>query len=358
VNPFLLNERKFDFRFFCLISSLEPFAAFIYREGIARFCTQSYIVPNKANLDHPFSHLTNTAINKMSDSNPADFTRLASEVLQEVVAKCPTASNVWDEICHVAMMTLVGVFPSILACLPHNGGAQLRSRIADASIPVITTPQTDRGLMYLRTRNDYPFLGAVQRRKNPKKKKGKKEPKGKKSPETPAVDPEPQAPDPIKADVSGPRERALTQAQRYFHIVGIDIILDAKGHPQLLELNDRPSLQVTAPFEQSLKEGMIAEAFSHLSLDGSSFGANEGSRWQQILPVAPSSGLAAPIRAIMQHQSDLRITKKAVVNSAATQRMMTAGIRQEAHDLCRARYFAQGGNAVALSSDEINEEIC
>jgi hypothetical protein len=118
-----LNDRKFDFRFFLLISSLEPFAVFLYREGITRFCIQPYIVPTKSNLDHPFSPLTNTAITKLSDSNPESFTRLASEVLHEVTAKFPTAANVWDEICEVSLMTLVGIFPSILACLPHNGRA-------------------------------------------------------------------------------------------------------------------------------------------------------------------------------------------------------------------------------------------
>jgi hypothetical protein len=342
VNPLLLQSKKFDFRFFLLISSLEPFSAFIYREGIARFCTQSYVTPTKLSLDRPFGLLTNTAINKMSEANPDEFTRPASEVLREVAACFPAAANVWDEICEVSLMTLVGIFPAILACLPHNGGAHVRSRLLEGSWPAITIPRADRGLMYLRNRNEYPFLGAVHRKKVIKKKKKGKAKKMKKlakrPPEVGSAEPEAEAA--LEIDPVNPGERMLTQAQRYFQILGIDIILDSKGHPKLLELNDRPSLQITATFEKDLKEGMIAEAFTHLSLDGSSFGENEASRWQQILPVSPMSELANPIQAIMQQKSDLKWKKKTVRDSPVSQRMMEAGIKTETHEALRLRYFS------------------
>jgi hypothetical protein len=132
--------------------------------------------------------------------------------------------------------------------------------------------------MYLRTRNEYPFLGAVRRRAPKKKKRAKGGGRG------PGAAAEPAGPE---AEPEPPKERALAQAQRYFHIVGIDIILDARGHPKLLELNDRPLLQVTAPFEAALKEGMIAEAFTHRSLDGSSFGAPRARSGSRSCPCPP-----------------------------------------------------------------------
>jgi hypothetical protein len=365
VNPCLLNERKFDFRFFLLISSLEPFAAFIYREGIARFCTQSYIVPTKANLDHPFSHLTNTAINKMSDADPDEFTRPASEVLREVIARYAQAANVWEKICEVSVLTLAGLFPSILACLPANGGAVLQSKLIDQNAPKITIPRAERTLMYLKTGRDYPFIGAVQRKKPVKKKKkgtGKKAKKGVKraaEPDVEATEPVPEAPDePEPPEQPNPKERVLTQAQKYFHIVGIDIILDAKCQPKVLELNDRPSLQVTAPFEEGLKEGLIAESFLHLSLDGSSFGNHPNSNWQQILPVSPSSELAAPIRAMMQHKSDLKYHKKTGLNSVAAQRMMEAGVKSDLHDYYRTKFVSSvHSSALPPMKDELTDEI-
>jgi tubulin polyglutamylase TTLL6/13 len=39
---------------------------FIYEEGLARFCTEQYQVPNNANISEKFMHLTNYAINKES----------------------------------------------------------------------------------------------------------------------------------------------------------------------------------------------------------------------------------------------------------------------------------------------------
>lgn len=63
VKPFLIGNKKFDFRFYLLIASLDPLTVFIYNEGIARFCSEDYEQPSKANRDKKFLHLTNTAIN-------------------------------------------------------------------------------------------------------------------------------------------------------------------------------------------------------------------------------------------------------------------------------------------------------
>ena len=45
IRPFLVDGYKFDFRFYICISTIEPFTAFIYNEGIARFCTKKYASP-------------------------------------------------------------------------------------------------------------------------------------------------------------------------------------------------------------------------------------------------------------------------------------------------------------------------
>lgn len=346
VNPFLLDGKKFDFRFFLLISSLEPFTVFIYREGIARFCTQDYVAPTKQTLDRPYAQLTNTAINKTSDANPDDFTKLASGVLADVIAKKPSASRVWDEICHVSLLTVAGLFPSIVATLPLNGGAQLRSKMVDDT-PKITIPNTPgSSSLFLKTANQYPFLGAAHKKRVLKKKRKLKRKKGKtvlplpdgKDPDIPVFSCDP-APGPAQDDTKDPKEIVLTEAQHYWHILGIDIILDSKGHPKVLELNDRPSLQVTAPFEKELKEGLIREAFLHLSLDGSSFGNSENSKWQQIMPVPGNTELAGTIRSMMAHKSDLKYQGRAGVNSPAVQRMMAAGIKPEVHETYRSRFF-------------------
>ena len=342
VNPMLLNGKKFDFRFFLLVSSLEPFSAFIYREGIARFCTQDYVVPTKQNLDRPYALLTNTAINKTSDANPDDYTKLASEVLHEVVAKKPSAARVWDEICEVSTMTLVGMFPAMLAMLPMKGGAQARAKLVEADGPRITIPKPASVAMYRKNAKMYPFIGAAHRKKAMKKRKKTKKqvaPLQDVPPPQPEVPVEPAPEEKQPEPIENPKEIVLTEAQHYWHILGIDVILDSKGHPRVLELNDRPSLQVTAPFEKDLKEGLIREAFTHLSLDGSTFGNNDHSKWQQILPVPDSSPLSGPIKTMMQVKSNLKYSGRTGANSESVQRMMAAGIKQEYHDTYRARYF-------------------
>lgn len=55
---------KFDLRIYVLITSVIPLRIFIYKEGLARFCTHEYVPPVGSNLNNLFMHLTNYAINK------------------------------------------------------------------------------------------------------------------------------------------------------------------------------------------------------------------------------------------------------------------------------------------------------
>jgi hypothetical protein len=253
VDPLLLNGLKFDFRLFLLIASVEPFTGFLYKEGIARFCTAPYQPPTKATRDDRFRNLTNTAVNVESKRPPAEFTRPASEALDALKRRYPATRALWSEIRDLCGLLLASLYPSIMAIMPSS----------------------------------------------------------------PAGEP--------------------PCAKRYFQILGVDIIVGADGHPKLLELNDRPSLSVTVPFEKELKTNLLREAFFHISMDGSALGEHEDSKWQKILPVPVSSPVAVATKTVMRSRSILKYTGRMAADGPRTERMVQTGIKLCLHQELRER---------------------
>jgi hypothetical protein len=89
---------------------------------------------------------------------------------------------------------------------------------------------------------------------------------------------------------------AIDQLHRYFHIMGIDILINEHGEPIVLELNDRPSMKVTFAFEHHLKKGLIADALK-IVCGGQCNGANQ---WDRLLPIDEHHSLYRVLRAIQQ----------------------------------------------------------
>ena len=66
-HPYLkLSQRKFDFRLYVLIESLDPLRVYMCDEGLTRFCTVPYRAPRRQNMDNVQMHLTNYSVNKGS----------------------------------------------------------------------------------------------------------------------------------------------------------------------------------------------------------------------------------------------------------------------------------------------------
>lgn len=67
--PYLIDEYKFDFRVYILVTNVHPLRIFMFKDGLARFATEKY--KSKA-FNNPFIHLTNYAINKDNANYKAD----------------------------------------------------------------------------------------------------------------------------------------------------------------------------------------------------------------------------------------------------------------------------------------------
>ena len=239
IPPYLIDGYKFDFRFYILISTLAPYTVYIYKEGLARFCTQRYQPPTALNLNDKFSHLTNTSINKenknITDSN---FTKLASQVLAQISQIDPKKGpGLWKKICDVSMYALLGIWSSIVGSI-NNFNSERRLFFRKP------TEKTDK---------------------------------------------------------------ALDTFSKYFHVMGIDIMISENLQPIVLELNDRPSMIITYPCENDLKREMIFDAFSHISVDGSQVDSDdpENDRWVKLLPVNPEDPNAATVTQIITKTANI-----------------------------------------------------
>lgn len=78
--PLCIDGFKFDLRIYVLVTSFAPLRAFVCREGLARFATESYS-PVTNNV---YSHLTNATLNKKGKNWCSEFKWKLSDLLQEI----------------------------------------------------------------------------------------------------------------------------------------------------------------------------------------------------------------------------------------------------------------------------------
>jgi tubulin polyglutamylase TTLL6/13 len=133
VAPFLINGLKFDFRIYVLIASVDPLRIYIFEEGMARFCTESYRPPQLCNLHEVFRHLTNYSVNKhnrrfqqnetASGSDEASHKRSMSSVFAEIRRSGGDADGLRSDIERIVTLTIL----SAHAFLRHNYRASFRA---------------------------------------------------------------------------------------------------------------------------------------------------------------------------------------------------------------------------------------
>ena len=108
--PLCIDGFKFDLRIYVLVTSWYPLRAFICKEGLARFATESYSTVT----ENPYSHLTNATLNKHGQNWCSDFKWKLSELLNEVNHRFKrTQEDVMNLIISVVSETLALVQPTM-----------------------------------------------------------------------------------------------------------------------------------------------------------------------------------------------------------------------------------------------------
>lgn len=67
IEPSTINNRKFDLKIMCLITSYDPLMVYLYDDGIVRFATENYS-EDKDKLSNKYIHLTNASVNEKNSN--------------------------------------------------------------------------------------------------------------------------------------------------------------------------------------------------------------------------------------------------------------------------------------------------
>lgn len=102
VESALINNTKFDLRIYALVASISPLRIYIYRDGIARFCS----APNSN--DSQFGQITNTAVNRKNPNHVSieQITKTVSETFAEL-EKVTNVDQLWEKIDRIIVLTII-----------------------------------------------------------------------------------------------------------------------------------------------------------------------------------------------------------------------------------------------------------
>ena len=117
--PLLVDGYKFDMRLYVLVLSCSPLRVLLFKEGLARFCTERYKAPTEANMDDTYMHLTNFAINKhheeftIDEGGDGGHKRSMSSLFAWLRQNGFPTDRIWAQIKAVIVKTLLAVQPHL-----------------------------------------------------------------------------------------------------------------------------------------------------------------------------------------------------------------------------------------------------
>ncbi|CAN0012023.1 unnamed protein product, partial [Scytosiphon promiscuus] len=221
-NPLLIDGYKFDLRLYVLVTSVDPMRIFLFDDGLVRICTEVYEAPAEHNIDKTTMHLTNYSVNKASsnftsdDSGESGFKR----------------SIKW--------------FKKWLEEQGHDSGA-LWARLADACVKTLLTVGPMLRREYFMANPIPGYASAATKSRTA-----------------------------ASVATSGATQPPLPSRSTCFTIVGMDLMVDDKLEPWIIEINHLPSFRTETGMDLRIKKQLV---FNTLSLLDVRVGARE--EWQE-----------------------------------------------------------------------------
>lgn len=217
-NPLLIDGFKFDLRIYVLVFSVHPLRLFIFKNGLARFCTSAFQRPTKRNLSQKRMHLTkyasvsistahwklylstvmlhhwyvSYAVNKSSkhfqQATSSDENKGSKRTLAAIMKYLDDTGRyssefVWTQICDIVIKTLLCIQPKLSSSYKS-------------------------------------FFG----------------------------------------------ENDATWGPKCFEVLGFDIMLDASGKAWLFEVNHAPSFAGDSPLDREIKSALISSTLTLLDV--------------------------------------------------------------------------------------------
>ncbi|CEG42174.1 tubulin polyglutamylase [Plasmopara halstedii] len=243
--PLLIDGKKFDLRIYVLVTSCSPLRVYIFNDGLVRMCTADYVTPNADNLEQRFMHLTNYAVNKHSsnfETNKGDnaegtgskrslkwfFSWLKERLASDKV------DRLWDQIGDICLKTILSVQPTLAQEYKSTFSKNLRrTNSASRSGP----RACDKGDEVVENRGKSTRPGSANDAGN-------------------------HINEPFSTSSSAPLSCS-------FALLGMDVLIDEKLKPWLLEVNHLPSFGCDSLLDWSVKEPLISQTFDILNITSS-----------------------------------------------------------------------------------------
>lgn len=242
--PLLIDGFKFDLRVYVLVTGIQPLRVLLFGDGLVRLCATPYSAPRSDNLENTTMHLTNYAVNKHNEGYIASTDSTGAGASKRTL--------VW--------------WRSWLHAQGYDADEMWRS-IGHLIVKTLIAGQPQLSHTYTSATRKVSSARRLTPRSN--------------------------------VAASTKHVRAV---QNCFEILGVDILVDSKLRPWLIEINHSPSFTCDSPLDMAVKSRLLREVFQLLNLKSSdrkvSTAADSAAARSRLYSSKPRSALALAAHAL------------------------------------------------------------